>query len=119
MNTNYLRRTSKGRPIPGQTATAVDVVAALSKTNHAGVVKVFAALDALQKHLGICTLEDFLELIDITAAPIESARFDGSAAARVEATERLARAVAEDPGSAEYQGFLHLSRFQTFESGVA
>jgi hypothetical protein len=112
MNTSYLRRTQKGRPIPMERATAVDVVARLSKTNHTAVVKVFAALDALQKHLGICSLEAMLELIDITAAPIEAARFDGTDEERVESTERLASAVAHDPSASPYQGFLHLARFQ-------
>lgn len=113
MNTAYRRRTAKGRPIPCEAATACDVVAALSKTNHAAVVKTFAALDALQKHLGIATLAGMLELIDIEAAPIESVRYDGTATARIEATQRLVAAIAHDPVVGEYQDFLHLSRFQT------
>lgn len=119
MNAAYRRRTPKGRPIPGAQATAADVVAALSKTSYTKVVKTFAALDALQKHLGITTLDQLLELIDIEAAPIEAAVLDGAPSRRVEATEQLASAVACDPTVGEYHDFLHFSRFQTFEHGVA
>ena len=114
MTQHFTKRLRQGRPIEGQEANAVDTVALLSGVNMSSVVKVFAALDALEIHLGYQPRR----LTAIMNMTTEVVRFDGTDDHRIFATRRLCEHVAADPRVRYTDYILHLGDKFRVKTGV-
>lgn len=100
---NDINALPKNGPVPAHPA---DVIALLARTNYRTVIKVLIALEAMHTHTGV----PFPALVATDTAPSGPASFDGDEQHRVNATLRVARAMARDANLRPVSNVLYLNR---------